>query len=145
MPRMRAAAAGSLLLVSLAFAACGGGSAPADPRDREAIACRGTRTGADALRADGRPAVRRVERAMKTAARAASALAGIDPAGGTAAERHAEAVRALQGQGARLRAVRDQVDRGSPPGAVLSAARASLEDGDRQAARRLAAVGIDCG
>ncbi|HEU4658033.1 MAG TPA: hypothetical protein VFR97_10925 [Capillimicrobium sp.] len=99
------------------------------------------------------PRIRAVTAAWAIAVAAAPAGCGEDAAAraigplqapGRLAEPHERAVRALLGQAARLRAVRDQLDRGSPAAAVLAAARPGLEEGDRQAGARLAALGVDC-
>jgi hypothetical protein len=131
----------ALLALTVALPACASAqSHPGDYRRQAAHACAGATTGAHALAAGG-PA-RRVEREIHAATRAAKALARAHPPE-ELGEAHREALHTLQGQVARLRLVRDQMERGSEPRVVLDAARAGLRAGDRQATARLAAVGIE--
>jgi hypothetical protein len=142
---LRAVATAGAALALATAAGCGTqpDALPDKNQDPRAAACAGTTTGAEALEADGTPPAERVDQSMAVATQAARALADdVEPT--APGERHAKAVHALQSQAARLRAVRDQLERGSKPGVVLAAARASLEDGDLQARRRLADAGLDC-
>lgn len=135
----------ALALAGLALTGCGDDEPSSDYGARVAEACPGTTTGAQALEAigvgSGDGVVARVKRAERTATRAAKALGDATPPQ-RLDEAHAEAVHVLLGQAGRLRLVRDQIDRGSPPRTVLEAASAGLTAGDRQAASRLAALGV---
>jgi hypothetical protein len=135
-------------VVVLAAAGCGGDEPTPDYAARAARACPGASTGAQGLAALGartpEQAIATVKRAERTATRAARTLIDLTPPD-RLAEAHEEAERALLSQASRLRLVRDQIDRGSPPQVVVAAARAGLTAGDRQAAERLAAIGVrDC-
>jgi len=136
------------MVVVLAATGCGGDEPAPDYAARAARACPGASTGAQGLAALGartpEEAVAIVKRAERAATRAARALIDLTPPD-RLAEAHEEAERALLGQASRLRLVRDQIDRGSAPRVVVAAARAGLTAGDRQAAERLAAIGVrDC-
>lgn len=137
----RAAVAASVLALSATLAACGGDDGSRAQRD--AKACAGTSVGDAALHGAEPDVSQRVQDAENTAAEAAHALPkgdGKDPE-----DPQAQAVRALLSQSMRLRVVRTQIARGSPPAQdVLHAAAAGLTAGDRIARERLAAAGITC-
>jgi len=145
----RASRALAVAVAALAVAGCGEAEPSPGYEARVARACPGTSTGAQGLAAlharTPEEAIAVVKRAERTATRAARALIDTTPPK-RLREAHEEAERALLGQAGRLRLVRDTIDRGSAPRVVVAAARAGLVAGDRQAAERLAALGVrDCG
>jgi hypothetical protein len=136
--RPAAAVALALALVT-ALAACGSSETPAQ---RDAEACAGAAAGAAALHGPGADVDARVRAAEDRAAAGAHALPPGHPDDPSDAE--AIAVRALLAQSLRLRLVRSQIARGTPPETVLKAAGAGLTEGDRQTRERLAAAGVRC-
>jgi len=142
-------AAAPIALAALLLAGCAQGdhAEPAGYAARAERACPGASAGAQALdggHRDGDGVIARVRAAERTATRAGTLLDHVTPPPDRV-ERHEEAVRALLRQATRLRLVRDQIRRGSPPATVLRAARRGLDDGDRQTTARLAAIGVrDC-
>jgi hypothetical protein len=148
---VRAAAAAALAAaLATTLTACGSSGSPPAPEAyaaQVARACPGAAAGAQALGgAGGSPQqiIARVKGAERTATRAAKALDHVQAPAKLVEDQDA-VVRSLLAQAIRLRLVREQIAHGSPAGVVIDAARAGLDDGDRQASNRLAAIGVkDC-
>ena len=131
----------SLLLAASSLSACAEERVDAaDYRAAAGQACPAANTGRRAVIGSGHVAGR-VARAMERAGRAARALNAAKPPPELRTA-HAGALHVIQGQVARLRAVSEQIQRGSDPQEVLAAARAGLEQGDTATRDRLAKLGV---